>query len=279
MKRLVISILTASVMFAGSAMAQSAKFAAIYEDGDDAIIVKSDACDSTVLNYCSDLGLSDWDEDAVAWGAATIRVPQHKELLVGLSAQVGLYTFTEAKGKRGTRSTAVAVAEGGVSLWACPSPYDTLDSCVMGAPGYVVLSSREQELSAVLAGVIESCDVDVEVDFDDMTASGSFTLADCVVLDEAISLGLTTMAAHHFNFVFADMDQGDYDIVAKFQTHAGATAEVTCEYDSEDIGCSVEDGDATAVAGALIGKSIMTVQTVRAVKGSDMRGEVIEVLD
>ena len=46
----------------------------------------------------------------------------------------------------------------------------------------------------------------------------------CLVTDEAIGLLLDTTAAHHFNFVLPDMDQGEYEIKAFFTT--GARAEV-----------------------------------------------------
>lgn len=278
MKRLLICVAALATAFAGSAMAQSAKFAAVYEDRDSYIIVKSDACASTEEAYCNDLGIDvAGDSDEVVWGAATIRVPQNKELLVGLSAQVALYTFTEAKGKKGTRSTAVATAEGGVTMYACPDPYiDGMSDCIEGVPGYITLSGREQELSAVLGGVLIDCNFDVDLG-EDGAGNITFTAENCDFEQEVISLGLTTMAAHHFNFLFPDMEQGDYTIVAKFGTSAAASAEVACEYETTD--CAVEDGDASAVAGAAIGKTMLTVQTVRAVNGSLNRGEIIEVLD
>jgi hypothetical protein len=270
-------------MFGGSEMAQSAKFTAVYEDTDNIEIIRTEACASTDgADYCDATGSS--TSLSVLKGFATIRVPQNKELLVGLSAQVGLGTFTEAKGKKGTRSIATAFAEGGVTLFACEAENTTV--CYEGRPGYVTLSNRMQQLEAVLGGVIESCDVEVLVDFDLKTASGSFTLADCAVLDEAISLGLTTLASHHFNFVFPDMPQGDFDIIAKFQTEASATAEAYCEYtypgteeEPDLLGCLDEMGTANATAYAYIGKWMMTVQTVRAVKDEDVRGGVIDITE
>lgn len=259
-------------------MAQSAKFAAVYEDRDSYIIVKSDACASTEEAYCEDLGINiDGDSDEVVWGAATIRVPQKKELLVGLSAQVALYTFTEAKGKKGTRSTAIATAEGGVTMYACPDPYVAgMSDCIEGVPGYITLSSREQELSAVLGGVLIDCNFAADLG-EDGVGNITFDADDCNFEQEVISLGLTTMAAHHFNFLFPDMEQGDYNIVAKFGTSAAASVEVECEYTNTD--CTETEGDASAVAGAAIGKTMLTVQTVRAVNGSLNRGDIIEVLD
>jgi hypothetical protein len=260
MKRVLISLAVASAMFTGSAFAQSAKFTAVYNSEIDSTFVRSVACASTDDTYCGATGAA--DDESVLAGFATIRVPQAKELLVGLSAQVALFTGTVVAGKRGTYSRAVASAEGGVTLFACVKG-DT-DTCYEGKPGYVTLSRREQELEAILAGVIETCNVTLDLDAE--TASGSFTLADCNVLDEMIGLGITTLASHHFNFVFPNLPQGDYEIVAKFETQAGAVAEAYCYYDSEDLGCGDTDGSATAEAYAYIGKWMMTVQTVRAVK-------------
>ena len=270
MKRILTSVVLASAMFSVGAMAQSAKFTAVYKNDIDSTFVRSEACSSTVDNYCEALGLTDSDSNEVMAGFATIKVPQAKELLVGLSAQVALFTSTVVKGKRGTYSKAVATAEGGVTMYACAD-----GTCYRGEPGYITLSSRTQELEAILAGVIENCDVDVVVDFVAETASGSFTLADCDVLDEMIGLGITTMAAHHFNFLFPNLPQGEYTMIAKFQTEASATSEAYCEYASEDLGCSDDDGSATGKAHAYIGKYMMTVQEVRAVK--DENGAATEV--
>lgn len=264
MKRLIICIVLASAMFSVTAMAQSAKFTSVYNDTIDSTFVLSEACAATDDGtYCGATGAS--DSNSVLSGFARIRVPQAKELLVGLSAQVALGTYTEARGKKGSYSIATAFAEGGVTLYAC-TPDDTT-TCYEGKPGYVTLNNREQKLEAILGGVIESCVVDVNVDFVEETASGSFTLADCNVLDEMIALGITTMSAHHFNFLFPNLPQGDYEIVAKFETRAEADADASCAYEAEypDL-CDDGDGSAAANAWAYIGKWMMTVQTVRAVK-------------
>ena len=62
---------------------------------------------------------------------------------------------------------------------------------------------------------------------------------------------------------------------AKFQTSASATSDPYCEYASLDLGCSDDDGSATDKAHAYIGKYMMTVQEVRAVK--DENGAATEV--
>ena len=265
MRRLLIAFVLVSTMFSVSAMAQSAKFTAVYDK--TAQFVRSDACSSTVANFCEALSISSNDSDEVATTMATIKVPQAKELLVGLSAQVSLFTSTIVKGKRGSYSRALASAEGGVDIYACNQ---TSGICYRGEPGHVVLSSRSQELSAVLGGVIETCELELDVNLDELTASGSFDLSNCTVANEEIGLALTTMAAHHFNFVFPNLPQGDYEVVAKLSTSAAAESEWDCGdiYDPCVLG-EEEDPSATGQAYAFIGKHIMTIQEVRAVKGEN----------
>jgi len=263
MNRLLFAVLAASAFFSASAMAQSAKFTAVWNKS--AEVVRSDACSSTVENFCDGLGIGSNDSDEVATTMATIKIPQAKELLVGLSAQVSLWTSTIVKGKRGSYSRALAFAEGGVDLYACLDEVD--GPCYRGEPGHVVLSNRSQELEAVLGGVIENCELELAVDLNAETASGSFDLSDCTVANEEIGLALTTMAAHHFNFVFPNLPQGDYKVIAKLSTSAAAESEWNCGsiYDP----CVLEgeeDPSATGQAYAFIGKHIMTVQEVRAVK-------------
>ena len=258
MKRILISLVLASAMFSVGAMAQSAKFAAVWTDG--LKVVKSEACDSTEANFCDAI-----TNTGAQFGTtlANIKVPQSKELLVGVSAQVELFTQTTVKGKKGSLSNATAMAEGGVSLLACNL---ASGDCFEGAPGYITLSKRQQELEAVLGGVIEECTFDVTLDVVEDVASGSatWTLDDCVVLQEEISLALTTMAAHHFNFVFPDLPQGDYAVMATFKTDATAAAEASCSADASYCDAEV-DGDASAVSLAVLGKTLMAVQEGRAV--------------
>ena len=147
MKRLLTGVVLASAMFSVGAVAQSAKFAAVWTDGMK--VIKSEACDSTEDNFCDAI-----TNTGAQFGAtlANIKVPQSKELLVGISAQVELFTQTIVKGRKGSYSKATAMAEGGVSLVACN--WDS-EVCYDGAPGYITLSKRQQELEAVLGGVIE----------------------------------------------------------------------------------------------------------------------------
>jgi hypothetical protein len=275
-----LAVMAATTIFSVTAMAQSAKFTAAYSDDIDSDFVRSDACASTA-DMCTEMGLSANDSNEVANKIATIKMPQSKELMIGLSAQVALFTSTQVKGKRGTYSRAAAAAEGGVTLYACNEKSDPA-VCYKAAPGYVTLNYRNQELEAILAGVIEDCEVDVtltDTDGDGIPddASGEFSLSDCDVLDEMISLGIETLSAHHFNFLLPNLPQGDYSIYTKFQTEASAEAESYCEYTyvgDDPLGCEDDDGDATGHAWAYIGKYMMTVEEVRAVKDENGDPEV-----
>lgn len=263
MNRVLIAAAAATTLFAAPVMAQSAKFAAVWNDGP--VVVRADACAETdnLPTYCADGALS--SDSAAVREMATIKIPQSKELLVGVSAQVELFTETLVKGKRGSYSRALAFAEGNVALVACND-----DSCYRSKPGGVVLSSRQQELSAVLAGIIESCSFDPTPDA--TSGEASFNLGDCEVADEEIKLALTTMAAHHYNFVFPNLPQGEYTVIARFMTRARAEAEANCPLDENDElvnpYCLDGDGSAGAKATAIIGKTMVTIQEVRAINGT-----------
>jgi len=274
----------------GGAIAQSAKFAASHNPA--AIVANSDlagyweggfssAYATCLAEYgagadavCSQLV----ENPAATANLATIHVAQSKELLVGLSAEVALFTETTVRGKKGSVSTAMASADGKVGLMACNLSTDT---CVQSTPAMVTLSSRRQELEATLGGVLESCTVElVDNDDDGIPDVGQFDAEDCEFSQEEIRLALATLASHHYNFMFMNLDQGLYEVQANFYTTAQVAASASCgESDGSDSYAACEadallevvaSGEATATA--VIGNSMMTVQEVRAVKG-----EVIEM--
>ena len=93
--------------------------------------------------------------------------------------------------------------------------------------------------------------------------------------DEEIGLLQDTTAAHHFNFVLPNMDQGVYEIKAFFTT--GAHAEVDICDEGEE--CSYDpDGTVTAsaYAKAVINKTMLTVQQVRAAKDGLDEMEILD---
>ena len=201
----------------------------------------------------------------IGYTLTTIKVPQDKELLVGVSAEVALLTDTSVKGKNGGSAKAIAGAAGGVLIVAVPVGGGAAS---VAAPGPVVLSARIQVLEATLGGVIESCT--------DGDGDGTITVAeDCVVSDEEIGLMLATMASHHFNFVLPDMDAGEYAIKAIFGTAALAAVDI------DETTIILEGGEnsnisASATGYAAIGKTMVTVQQVRAVKDSLGDVDIVE---
>jgi hypothetical protein len=260
MKRLLIPLAIASVTLAGSALAApSAKFAAVWSETPVNLV--------SMVDLSGSVDDSDFNENA-GFTFATIKVPQGKELLVGVSAEIGLVTDTSVKGKNGGEAKALAGAAGYVIVVAHNT--DGSGDGATAAPGEVILSGRVQELEARLGGVIESC-TDGDLD-------GTIVVADdCIVTDEEISLMQETLAAHHFNFILPDLPQGTYDITAYFTTNAWGEIDI-CEvgdtFCEEDPSGSVT---ASAYAKAYVGKYSLTVQQVRAVKNSLEEAD-IEVL-
>ena len=271
---------------AGSALAgqPSAKFAATWstEPGVASVAYVPDTVEDAI-----DL---DWN---MGYTLAKIKVPQDKELLVGLSAEIGLVTDTSIKGKEGGTAKAIAGGKANVTMFAIPEPFNWA-GIRKAEPGRIMLSSRFQVLTATLGGVLagaldtgtwtlDSEGLCVETTFeycDSQTGLGVGTGAvscpdgdvtipcELVLSDEEIGFLQGTLAAHHFNFLLPDMDQGVYKIVAFFTT--GAIAEVDI---CEDCDGSVS---ASAFAAAIIGKTMLTVQQVRAVKDSLEGMEIIE---
>jgi hypothetical protein len=288
MKKSIITgstLVLALAFFVGSAMAgPAAKFAAAWSNTPklESVVTVSGDADDVVT------------QSKNGWTIATIKVPQDKELLVGLSAEIGLVTDTSVRGKNGGSAKAEADAEAFVNIYAVPTGYE--GGPIVGEralPGQVMLSKRIQTLSATLGGVIQSCedttggeDVNGLLPGDEGyidTPDGVIDIAlECLVTDEEIGLALDTTAAHHFNFILPNMNAGEYDIVAIFST--GARTEIDICDDATDWCLDLFDADgeasASATASAIINKYVMTVQQVRAVN-SDLFTEdaIIEIIE
>jgi hypothetical protein len=252
---------------AGAAVAgpPSAKFAATWttEPGLESVVVITDAVTDTVMV-----------DSNTGYTLATIKVPQDKELLIGVSAEIGIVTDTSIKGKNGGAARAIADGEAYVTVFAVP--WDNGDS-VEAAPGQIMLSKRVQELNATLGGVIQSCEVSCAEDPDtlEIVCDDIVIADDCEVTDEEIGLLQSTTAAHHFNLVLPNLDQGVYDIKAVFTTGARAEVDI-CD---EGEACSYDpDGTVTAsaTASAIINKTMLTVQQVRAAKDGLQETEILE---
>ena len=219
------------MIFASGAFAQSAKFAASYETNE--LIV--DAYVATGLEpSCQGDGTGSGtanDPCVLAEAVlATIDVAQQKDLLIGVSGQIGLHTLTQAKGKSTDPSLGKASASGSVNVSVELRDHNTGELMQIAAPGTVTFAARVQELKV---------DV-VDTDTDNLT-------------EVTVSLMLDTTAAHHFNFLGVDLIQGNYDVVAIFDL--GAFVEIVGE-------------DAIAQARVTLGPRMVTAQEVRAARGS-----------
>ncbi|HAD07872.1 MAG TPA: hypothetical protein DCF62_00175 [Porticoccaceae bacterium] len=276
---LLASAVSAAILSASAPAfaAPSAKFAATWNTDSPNVVSMAEVTDAT-----SDVLVADWK---VGYKLTTIKVPQDKELLVGVSAEIGLTTDTSVKGKNGGSAKAIAGAGGAVLVVAFPA--GSLADGKPAHPGPVVLSRRIQELDATLGGVIEECE-DTTGGTDEAglnpgdegyvdTPDGKITVAiECIVSDEEIGLMLDTLASHHFNFVLSDMDAGEYDIYAVFFTGASAEVDIdetTIIFDDENENTNIS---ASASGKAFVGKTMLTVQQVRAVKGSLADVDIIE---
>lgn len=256
LRRILFTTAMAFTVLANIAIAgPSAKFAATYNDDRFNVISIADVNDCT--EDCADF------DSNTGFTLATIKVPQDKELMVGVSAEIGLVTDTSIKGKEGGAARAIAGAGASVLVFAVPVE-GANGTAALAAPGPVILAARVQVLDATLGGVLEECT--------DVNADGTVTIPDeCEFSDEEIGLILATLASHHFNFVLPDMDQGEYNLVAVFTT--GAIAAVDIDEASVSDGGTVSG---SAYAAAMIGKSMVTVQQVRATKGGIIDADIIE---
>jgi len=268
---LLATAIASSFLSVSTSAAPSAKFAATWNSASPNIVSLAVITDAT-----ADAAILDAKN---GYQLTTIKVPQDKELLVGISAEIGITTDTSIKGKNG--GAAKAIADGRAWVLVTATPVAGGDS-VEAVPGAVVLSSRIQALQATLGGVIEACtDTTGGTDENGLnpgddgyipTPDGTIDVAlECVVSDEEIGLMLDTLASHHFNFILPNMNAGEYAIKVHFFTSAEANVDIN--------EVSVAEGgtvSASAYAQAFVGKSMVTVQQVRAVKGSLSDVDIIE---
>lgn len=246
---LVAAGVSLAMVVSGSAYAQSSKFTAAYET-DDVLLAWAYA-DDAANDPDFDIGF----ERTVA----SIKAPQGKELLIGVSGVVGLVTFTEAKGtNKAGKSTSEALA--GVGLAVRYKPQDEPGGvCAHGttaAPGIIPLSVRYQRLSVEVDLDVVDAGTCTAIDGDGNLEEGE-CLAELLDIegDVTVSLGLATAAAHHSNFIAGDLPRSTtYDVAACIVGVAAA---------------NIVEGEGTAYSAAAIGKRIITVQEVRAVKDTE----------
>ena len=122
-----------------------------------------------------------------------------------------------------------------------------------------------------MGGVIEECTFGCTTTCDEnlvCSTDCNIDISDpeqCTVSDEEIGLLLDTTAAHHFNFVLPETNAGVYDIKAVFTI--GRSAKIDLCVEGEDCYMDGASVSASAEANAVINKTMVTVQEVRAAKG------------
>ncbi len=109
----------------------------------------------------------------------------------------------------------------------------------------MVFDKRKQQLSATLGGYYTACT--------DADGNGIIDVTtECSLAPEEIDLLLDTTAAHHFNFVQANIGQGTHNVVVKAK-----------------ISNNTVYANGTASASALLGNGSLSVEEVQAVNSTD----------
>jgi hypothetical protein len=167
----------------------------------------------------------------------TIKTANQKDLFIGASFEVGLFTQTKVTSKNMTTDTSTAQANVQVRV--------LLDGTRVVEPGEVVFGRRTQTLSATLEGAIAGC-LTIVTNAD---GSLSIVLDQACVLPETIELILDSMDAATFNFVAVDVPQGVHTISIQARIDTTGSA-ITGSWS----------------AFGTVGKGTMTVESVRLIK-------------
>jgi len=166
----------------------------------------------------------------------SIHTPNQKDLLIGVSFETSLLTDTLVVSKAGAKDTSTAEASIEIQVLVDGVPAD---------PGTVIYDKRKQQLSATLGGYYTNC-VDSNLDgIIDVTT-------ECELAPEEIQLLLDTTAAHHFNFIKADLPSGDHTVVVQSRITNST---------------GYQNGSASATA--LVGKGTLSVEEVAASNSVD----------
>ncbi len=159
-----------------------------------------------------------------------------KDLLIGVSLETSLLTDTTVKSSGGVKDT--STAESGIQV-------KVLVDGLEATPGVVVFDRRKQQLTATLGGYYTNC---TDVNLDGITD----VLTECELAPEEIGLLLDTTAAHHFNFIQANLGQGTHSVVVKAK-----------------ISNNTVFANGTASSSALLGNGSLSVEEVQAVNSID----------
>jgi len=175
----------------------------------------------------------------------TIHSASQKDLFIDVSLECGLTTNTKVMSKALQR--AISEAEAYVKVWV------EVDG-EMAEPGVVTFARRYQGLIADFAGYVDETCYSVDME------TGNVTIAEDCVEDEMVALILDTMTANSFNFIFADLEAGDHDVVvwADVDYNMAGT-----QYTDEDLSEFAPEDISTR---AYLGKGSVTVESVRLVK-------------
>ena len=177
--------------------------------------------------------------DADGWTtvmSGQIHTATPKDLLIGVSLETSLLTDTLVKSSGGVKDT--STAEAGIEVKVLVDGQEA-------APGVVIFDKRKQQLSATLGGYYTNC---TDTNLDGITD----VLTECSLAQEEIDLLLDTTAAHHFNFIQANLGQGTHSVVVKSK-----------------ISNNTVFANGTASASALLGNGSLSVEEVQAVNSTD----------
>ncbi len=176
--------------------------------------------------------------------ANNIKTANQKDLFIGASLEVGLFTRTQAKSKN--LQTDVSLAQAKVEV-------QVLVDGVPAEPGTVVYGRRSQQLSATLEGAIGGC-LSLVTNLDGTT---SIIVDTNCVAPETIELILDSTDAATFNFVAVDVPVGVHTVAVQARIETSTSAQA---------------GEAEALA--TVGKGTMTVESVRLIKDENVAVEV-----
>ena len=187
---------------------------------------------SSIVLLPATTGTGDWQTLL----SNTIKTANQKDLFIGASFEVGLFTQTQVKSKNMVSDTSIAAAKVQVRV--------LVDGNVV-EPGAVVYGRRSQTLSATLEGAIASC-LSLVTNLD-----GSVSIVidpDCVT-PEVIELILDSSDAATFNFVAVDVTVGVHTVAVQARI---------------DTSGSAQQGSFSATG--TVGKGTLTVESVRLIK-------------
>lgn len=182
-----------------------------------------------------------------AWGTVletNLRTSQQKDLLVDVSAEIGLLTRTLVRSRNGDADGASATA--GVQMRVVIDG-GTANQRI-AEPGNVVFGRRTQILTAIFQGLLEGC---LTVD-----ENGNVIIDEDCVEPEELELILRTMNANAFTFALDDLGSGIHNV--KVQARILLANELL----------GTQQGEVEARA--LIGKGTLAVQEVRLVRNADI---------